>query len=271
MPAVEADAAQLRQVVMNLVLNAAEAIGEGEGGIVVRVRAEAVAPGGQGAGWLGADLTPGPHVYLEVEDTGCGMTEEMRRRIFEPFYTTKFMGRGLGLSAVLGIVRGHHGALQVDSAVGRGTRFRILLPALPGAAGAGVPDAPADPAWRGQGRVLLVDDEDHVRRLGRRMLERLGFEVVTVEGGAEALALLERPDSDFRCIVLDLAMPGMDGAETLAALQARGCRVPVLISSGYSESELEARFAGRLIAGVLPKPYELGTMTASLRKVCPAR
>jgi len=268
LPLVEADASQLRQVVMNLVLNAAEAVGDTEGVIAVRIRTVSVAPENREHDWLGATLQPGWYVCLEVVDTGCGMAPETLQRIFEPFFTTKFTGRGLGLSAVLGIVRSHRGALRVESELGRGTTFRVLLPAR---AAGGVPtvrETVPVAGWRGTGCVLLVDDEETVRRLGRRMLERLGFTVETAESGDEALWRVDAPGAAFVCIILDLSMPGLDGAGVLAALQERGNRVPVLLSSGYGASEVAERFADRGIAGVLPKPYELAKMTERLRAVC---
>ena len=268
LPLVEADASQLRQVVMNLVLNAAEAVGDTEGVIAVRIRTVSVAPENREHDWLGATLQPGWYVCLEVVDTGCGMAPETLQRIFEPFFTTKFTGRGLGLSAVLGIVRSHRGALRVESELGRGTTFRVLLPAR---AAGGVPtvrETVPVAGWRGTGCVLLVDDEETVRRLGRRMLERLGFTVETAESGDEALWRVDAPGAAFVCIILDLSMPGLDGAGVLAALQVRGNRVPVLLSSGYGASEVAERFADRGIAGVLPKPYELAKMTERLRAVC---
>ena len=162
LPAVTADASQIQQVIMNLVINAAEAIGDASGDDHPRHRGPAVTEAAARTMLVGQDVPPGTYVYLEVADTGCGMDQDTLSRIFEPFFTTKFTGRGLGLSAIMGIVRGHKGALRVYSEPGHGTTFKVLLPAL----GAG-PEAVAAPSggipWAGSGLVLVVDDDETVR------------------------------------------------------------------------------------------------------------
>ncbi len=244
MPAVLGDAVQLRQVLMNLVLNASEALGEEDGLVSVSAHAE------------------GGVVCLEVEDTGCGMDEATRARIFEPFFTTKFTGRGLGLAAVQGIVRGHGGRLEVDSRPGQGCRFRVYLPAT----GAPVParEAPAaDAGWRGEGPVLVVDDDEQVRGVAAEMVRSIGFDPVQAGDGQEALAKVER-GGRYRAVLLDLTMPRLDGVETLERLRALDADVPVVLMSGYSGRELSERYAGRGLAGFLQKPFTCEALRESL-------
>jgi signal transduction histidine kinase/CheY-like chemotaxis protein len=264
LPAIHADAAQLRQVVMNLILNASDAIGDRSGVITVSTGAMDCDRQYLRETWLDDDLAPGQYVYVEVTDTGCGMDEATRGKIFDPFFTTKMAGRGLGLAAVLGIVRGHRGAIKVYSEPGKGTTFKALFPASEQLACK--LDAPTPAAeWRGSGRLLLVDDEESVRSMGRRLLSRLGFEVVTARDGREALELFRGSAARFACVVLDLTMPHLNGEETYRELRRLDPAVRVLLSSGYSEHEITERFAGKGIAGFIPKPYQIATVAAALR------
>jgi len=189
LPAIEVDATQIRQVIMNLVINASEAIGEKSGYISLHTGLTRVDSAYLSGTLMDLDLVPGEYVFLEISDNGCGMSPETQARIFDPFYTTKFTGRGLGLAAVLGIVRGHKGALKVYSEVGRGTTFKLLFPA----AGNGLENSQAAvasaPAWHGDGTVLVVDDEETVRSTIARMIRLLGLDPVLVPDGREAVAL----------------------------------------------------------------------------------
>jgi len=265
LPLIEADAAQIRQVVVNLLTNASEALSP-EGGVITlatglmfgdRMTLDA----------LNAEpkLPEGPYVFLEVADTGSGMDLATRERMFEPFFSTKFTGRGLGLAAVLGIVRAHHGAIRVDSNPGRGTSVRILFPAFSPALTPTVADAPAQgkPPWTGHGVVLLVDDEPFVRDVGTRMLKQLGYRVEVASDGEEALRIVAERLAPFDAVILDLTMPRLDGAQTLAALRARQPALRVVLSSGYSEQDATARTPEAKWTAFLQKPYQLD----ALRKV----
>ncbi len=256
LPPVEADVAQLQQVVMNLVTNANEAIGERSGGITVST------------GLVSADreylatmheeadgLSPGRYVWLEVSDTGCGMDEETQRRLFEPFFTTKFTGRGLGMSAIRGIVRGHGGAIKVYSEPGRGTTVKVLLPAVGGRAEPlGEPNDVARPASCAA-RVLVVDDEESVREVAAMILEEAGFEVATAADGREAVARFRESPDAWDCVVLDMTMPRMNGAEAFREMRRIRPDVRVLLCSGYDEQAATAQFAGKGLAGFLQKPF----------------
>jgi len=258
LPPIEGDATQIRQIIMNLVINASEAIGESSGFINISTGAVHCDAAILRDAHSGEDLKEGLYVVLDVADTGCGMDDQTLNRLFEPFFTTKFTGRGLGMSAVLGIVRGHRGALKVDSTPGKGTTFRVLLPAAQVPKCDGVDAQPSEVNERIQeSLVLLVDDEETIRRLGRKMLERIGFRVLTAEDGREALRLYREQRQKIDLVILDLTMPHMDGEETLTALKQVDPKVRVLLASGYSNQELEARFAGEGLLGFLQKPYTM--------------
>lgn len=267
LPSLRGDPSQIRQVVMNLVINAAEALGDRGGVVTVSTGVMECCPDDLTGAYREERLAQGMYVWLEVSDTGCGMDPETRRRIFEPFFTTKFTGRGLGLSAVLGIVRGHHGALQVTSALGRGTTFKVLFPAAPPLGPQStLPPRPPLGAWRGIGIVLLVDDEDSVRAMGARMLERIGFQALVASDGQEALELYQVRREEIVLVLLDLTMPYMDGEETCRQLQHIDPQVRVVMTSGYTETEMTPRFTGQRLCGFLQKPYTLEGLTQCLRE-----
>ena len=265
LPTVDGDSAQIGQVLMNLVINGVEAIENGSGNVMVRTGTIWCDNDMFSAMWLKERLPEGRYVFLDVSDSGCGMNPETLSRIFDPFFTTKFTGRGLGLAAVLGIVRGHHGAIDVCSEIGKGSTFRILLPAGRTA------QAPAEdktvpsrttPGW---GTILLVDDEAPMRVLGKRMLERLGYKVQVASDGLEAISMFQDHRQDIRCVLMDLAMPRMDGKKALESLRAIDPGVKVIMSSGFSEDDLVAKFQDWNLAGILPKPYVIDALSARLR------
>ena len=265
LPAIEADPTQMRQVAMNLVINAAEAIGEAEGVISLSTGVLQCSEDDLRGNQFVESPAPGRYVSLEVTDTGCGMDAETRARIFDPFFTTKFTGRGLGLAAVLGIVRSHRGTLSVESEPGRGTTFRVLFPA---SAETAVPaESGRDaPPWRGTGTILLVDDEEAVRNIAARMLERCGFTVLRARDGREAVEIFRARTSEIVCVLLDLAMPRMDGEETYRELRRIHPGVRVVLASGYHDPEVAQRFRGADLAGFIAKPYRVEVLSAKLRE-----
>jgi CheY-like chemotaxis protein len=266
LPPVQADASQLQQLLMDLILNAAEAIGDSAGSILITTRAEEVGPD-YPAGPLTADeFIPGRCVRLEVEDSGCGMDSETMARIFDPFFTTKFTGRGLGLAATLGIVRGHHGDIQVWSKPGQGSRFRVLLPVaselvIP-APEASAPEA----ALEGSGTILLADDEDVVLETGRRALNRYGYRVLVARDGREAVETLRAHAAEVSLVLLDMTMPVMGGDEALGHLRAIRPEVPVVVSTGYSESEAQRRFGSCGPVSFIQKPYSAAQLAEIVKQ-----
>ncbi len=265
LPKVNIDATQIRQVLMNLVINASEAIGESDG--VVAISTGSVQCDSQYLKdmWRMDQLAGGRYVFLEVADTGCGMTREVIDKLFDPFFTTKFTGRGLGMAAVLGIVRGHHGAIKVQSDVGAGTTFQILLPASGSPGEVSLPEESVD-AWHGDGTVLLVDDEETVRDIGREMLKNLGYEVVTAANGVEALDIIA-VRQDINLVILDLTMPQMDGMQCFKALRPLKPELKVIMSSGFNEQEVTKQIEHEGLAGFIQKPYRLADLKAVLAQI----
>ncbi len=267
LPAVEADATQLRQVVMNLVVNAAEAI-EGEQGII------SITTGVQWADraylsevYLAPDLPEGAYVFIEVADNGRGMDAATRAKIFDPFFTTKFTGRGLGLAAVLGIVRGHKGALKVYSEPRKGSTFNVLLPSTTSATEPNATVPPPGVGWQGTGTVLVIDDEPDVRIIATRMLERFGLTVLMAHDGATGVELFRTHADSIVCVLLDMTMPKLDGQETFRLIQQIKPDVRVVLMSGYNEQEVISRFADKGIAAFLPKPFTPSDLRAKLQSV----
>jgi PAS domain S-box-containing protein len=265
LPGIDADPGQLQQIVMNLVINGAEAIGSEGGSVLVRTGVQDVdAHYISTMSSAGELLKPGQYVTLEVHDTGAGMDEATLAKIFDPFFTTKFAGRGLGLSAVLGIVRAHQGALKVYSRPGQGTTFKVLFRASANH----VVRAP-QPEKRelsGVGTVLVVDDEEVVRITAKHTLERYGYRTMLANDGADALATYRDQPGKIHLVLLDLTMPIMNGEETLRHLQAVNPKVRVLLSSGYNEIEAVQRFAGKGLAGFIQKPYTAAGLAEKVKE-----
>jgi two-component system cell cycle sensor histidine kinase/response regulator CckA len=267
LPSVEADATQMHQVIMNLITNASEALGDASGVISVSCGSMDCDRAFLSDGHLGDTLPEGRYVYLEVSDTGCGMDAETLSRIFDPFFTTKFMGRGLGLAAVLGIVRGHKGTIRVYSEPGQGTTFRILLPAVQGTPSDQAQTAEKSAAPRSGGTVLLVDDDSHVREVGSQMLESLGFRVLTAANGREGVEVFQEHGGEIECVILDLTMPIMGGEEAFRELRRLQSDVRVILSSGYNEQEATRSFMGKGLAGFVQKPYSVAKLRETLNGI----
>ena len=268
LPMIEADAAQIQQLIMNIIINGAEAVPEGMPGIVtITTRRQHVDSADVHTEGAAGDLAPGAYVLFEVSDTGSGMDEETKARIFDPFFTTKFTGRGLGLAAVLGIVRGHRGSIQVLSTLGEGTAFRVLLPVAGG-------DQERRPAaeegeaeyLHGTGLVLIVDDEEIVRKMAKSGLERFGYTVLVAENGARGLDIFRREADRLICVVLDLTMPVMSGEETLARMKAVRSDIPIILSSGFNEVQAVRRFKGKGLTAFLQKPYKAAVLLETIRR-----
>lgn len=264
LPGIEGDATQLHQVLMNLVINASEAIGDAEGSVTVKTRVVDHLSDDDLLGQHHDALPQGRYLCLEVSDSGCGMDEATLKKLFDPFFTTKFTGRGLGMAAVLGIVNSHQGAIRVASTPGRGTTFTLLFPVSDQRIAMTVK---ADKShWQGIGTVLLVDDEQTVRDIGKEMLGELGFRVLTADDGQEALVMVaEHPE--IWCVILDLTMPVMGGEQCFAELRKRVPNIKVVLSSGYDEQEVIGRFVGAGMAGFIRKPYQLKNLREALGRL----
>jgi len=267
LPRITADAGQMRQVLMNLVLNASESMGDNRGQIIVRTRAETLDSSTPAIRFQGLAPEPGRYVVLEVEDNGCGMTPEIQARIFEPYYTTKFSGHGLGLAAVLGIVKSHNGAIQVKSDPSKGTLFRLLFPVLASTAKETVPPFLALGPWRGSGIVLVVDDEPEVRAVVARALEVSGFSTRHANDGLEAVEYFKEQSNELRLVLLDLSMPRMDGEQAFHEMHRINPSVPVILMSGYSQKLSLDRFAKARPAAFLSKPFDYRTLQTCLRQL----
>ncbi len=266
-PKVMGDPAQVQQLIMNLVTNASEAIGEETSGLItIRTGVQQL-----DAGYIknlapAFPLEPGRYATLEVSDSGCGMSLETQARIFDPFFTTKFTGRGLGLSAMMGILRSHHGSLKIYSEVGRGSTFKLFLPATADSHETVSQVSPLE-HWRGQGTLLMVDDEPGARAVGRQAAELLGFAVLEAADGREAVEIFRSQHESLTLVIMDLTMPHMDGREAFLAIRNIDDSIPVILSSGYSESDAAQAFVGKGLAGFLQKPYRIEQFMTLVRKV----
>ena len=270
LPRIKADPSQIQQVVMNLITNASESIGDRPGAVRLRTgvltcdeatlrrsRADEIPPAGQ-------------FVVLEVTDTGCGMDESTQQRLFDPFFTTKFTGRGLGMSAILGIVRGHRGAIFVDSTVGQGATIRVLFPALANTAATLVePQSPASrpPTATPAGLILVVDDEEVVRRVCSQMLTRRGWRVLEAADGLQAIATFRRHSAEIVCVVLDLSMPHIGGIEVFRTLRRIRPDARVILSSGYGNDQSTGKkLTTEGLAGFIQKPYSTDALLSELER-----
>jgi len=271
-PHVRADVTQLRQLIMNLVINAAEAINASNGIITISSGVMECGEKFLREEYYNENLAPGTYVWLEVSDNGCGIDENIQKRIFDPFFSTKFTGRGLGLPAVLGIVRRHKGALKFSSECGKGTTFKILFPALSNvekkvSTELRTTKASVKTSNLGRIRILLVDDEEAIRVASRELMKRMGFDVVVAEDGVQALEIYKEQGNTISAIILDLTMPRMDGEETFLALKKINPNICVIISSGYKATDVSSQFEGQGLAGLLHKPYTQAEIAAVLKKV----
>ncbi|MDX2481394.1 MAG: PAS domain S-box protein [Desulfuromusa sp.] len=266
LPSVKADATQLQQIIMNLVINASDAIGENSGVIAISTGSMDCDRTYLQETWLDDNLPEGRYVFIEVADTGCGIEPATVPRIFEPFFSTKFTGRGLGMAAVLGIVRGHSGAIKIYTEVGKGSTFKILLPASTLPALKRDPEMAVTPLQE-TGLVLLVDDEETIRDIGKEMLSKFGFETVTAGDGEEALDIFKQQHNRIRFVLMDLTMPRMNGEEAFREFRKIDPAVKVIICSGYNEQEVSQKFVGKDLAGFLKKPYQFSELQKKIQEL----
>jgi PAS domain S-box-containing protein len=264
LPSIEVDSAQLQQVVMNLITNASEAIGETDGTITIGTGLREIEAREMDTVFSGQGLEPGPYVTLRVSDTGCGMKSEVLTRIFDPFFSTKGSGRGLGLSAMLGILRGHQAGIEIESEPGAGSVFQVHFRASQAEIPESVRTESGPPLDLFHGKVLLVDDEADLRASFAGMLVHLGFQVVAARDGIEALDRF-RP-GEFSLVFMDLTMPRMDGNEAFRQMKVLDPDVKVVLASGYSEQEAVEPLLGIRPAGFIQKPFSLQALTAVLEK-----
>ena len=265
-PPIEGDTSQIRQILMNLVTNAADSIKDGRGSITIATGIKECRASDLRTCRFFEDLIDGTYAFLKISDSGCGMDEKTQLKIFEPFFTTKFTGHGLGLASVQGIIRSHRGALDIESAPNQGTTFTIYLPASDKPSAAPPEPIPEGDDWKGDGTALVVDDEAPVIRLASRMLTRLGFDVISAGDGHEALKLFRENQDDISIVLLDLSMPNLSGHEVFLEMRRVKEDVPIILSSGYSQEDVVSLFTDHSPAGFVQKPYHLNTLRKSVRE-----
>jgi two-component system cell cycle sensor histidine kinase/response regulator CckA len=267
LPAISADVTQLRQIAMNLIVNASEAIGERSGVIAITTGAMDCDRSYLKSAFIDGDIPEGVYVYVEVSDTGCGMDAATKARIFDPFFSTKFAGRGLGLAAIIGIVRSHKGAIKVYSEPGRGSTFKVLFPTVSEPSVHHNAEDQSRAAVRLAGTILVADDDETIRSLARRTLERIGLQVLTASDGREAVDVYRQHAGQIRLVLLDMTMPHMNGEEAFREIRRIRPDCVVILSSGYNESDATSRFSGKGLAGFIQKPYRQSELIAKVGAV----
>jgi len=269
LPYIQADPGQMQQVIMNLIINGAQAIEDNPGMVTVVTGVQELdEDDGRYHHYTGKKLSPGSYVTLEVHDNGKGMAPEALSKIFDPFFTTKESGRGLGLAAVLGIVRGHKGGLYVYSEPEQGTTFKLLFPIIQEleAEKPVVDPLALMPSEVGKVKVLVIDDEAPVREAVVDILAMSGIEVIVATNGAEGIAFYQEQMADINLVILDLSMPGMNGKETFQQLRRIDPQVRVILSSGYNQVEATRHFLGKGLAAFLQKPFNAVDLLATVKK-----
>ncbi len=265
LPLASGEAMRLRQLLKEFLLNATESLGDAGGTIAIRTGITSVDDARRDALAVDGGIADGDHLFVEVQDTGAGMSAETLDRAFDPFFSTKPRRRGLGLAYAVGTVRVHRAAIEVDSAPGSGATVRLLLPMHPSPSGPMTgTQRTLTPATSGEA-ILVVDDESAVRDVTRRLLVRQGYEVFEASSGAQGITILEQARDRIRCVLLDISMPGMDGHETYARMRALVPTLPVVLVSGHSEQDLGGKFDRSGLAGFLQKPFDLGTLLRTAR------
>jgi PAS domain S-box-containing protein len=267
LPMIDADEGQVRQMVLNLVTNAAEALPASGGTYTIRTGERHCDQEFLRHTILHEDLPSGRYLSISVSDDGCGLEPGAVDRIFDPFFSTKFAGRGLGLASVLGIIRAHRAAITVDSALGEGSTFTVYFPVSRSGGGVIEEHMPIADDWHGSGLAVVADDEEGVRHVARRMFRRIGFDVEVVESGEEALDICRARGGEVALYVLDMSMPGMGGVEAAREILALQPNAKIVLSSAYTRNQIEAEKGNLPIAGFLHKPYERGTLCEHLASI----
>ncbi len=268
LPSVVGDPSQVRQVIMNLITNASDALGSDSGYISLEAGLLAADRAYLEDADSGVELAEGPYVYLEVSDTGCGMDPAAQASLYNPSFTTKGPGRGLGMAAVQGIVRDHGGAIKLDTVPGRGTTFKVLLAASDHVSMSEAPARQQDEAWDACGTVLVVDDEQIIREVARNILEDCGYNVLVAEDGRKALQVFSQHAENITAVLLDLTMPELDGAEAFIGLRRIRPGVRVVLSSGFDDNDsMIERFMTEEAVGFLKKPYRPAQLVERIRAV----
>ena len=268
LPAVAGDPTQLRQVVMNLITNARDAIINLPGRIILRTGVENCDSEYLASLYPYSNLAAGQYCYLEVSDDGNGMDSATLQRIFEPFFSTKASGHGLGLAAVLGIVRGHQGALKVHSEVGIGTTFTVYIPKVSGAVELpNTPDIPSDVTGQQHGTILVVDDEPTVRLVASRILSKYGFHVLTADNGRNAVDLFRTRSTQIDAVLMDMTMPQLSGEEASREILGMAPETKIILSSGFTKLETIDSFSDLKLAGFIQKPYRAQDLVEKLKHV----
>ncbi len=269
LPPIEADATQMRQVMMNLITNASEAIVDDTGVITVVTAAVKCDRTSLSSGQLDDELPEGTYVSCRVSDDGVGMDDATREKIFDPFFSTKFTGRGLGLAAVQGIVRGHKGTIRVASTLNEGTEFEILLPTSAASPEARANDnitGPVETGNRSAKSVLIIDDEKTVLTTTKQMLTEYGYHVLTAEDGHSGLEIFEKNADDISVVLLDLTMPKMGGEDTLAQIRKIRKNARIILMSGYNEQDIADRFPGDGPNELLEKPFGIASLIKKIER-----
>lgn len=266
-PFIKGDPGQIRQVIMNLITNASEALGAESGDITITTGSKYCDSGFLEQSDLYEEQEEGEYVFLEIKDTGCGMEPEVIENIFDPFFSKKFAGRGLGLAAVSGIVRGQKGAIRVESEPGRGSSFTVLFPAEK-AEDEAAQKSPglASPNETGN-TILVVDDENYILDTVKEMLESFGYSVLTASDGLEGVEIFREKADKIALVLLDLTMPRMGGSEAFREMSGINSDVPVIVVSGYNEEEVSQRFIGQMPAGFIKKPFQLRFLINKISEV----
>ncbi|MGC8845616.1 MAG: response regulator [Candidatus Hydrogenedens sp.] len=264
LPLINGEIGQLRSVLVNLVINASDAIGNRSGVIRIKTGVVDFTESYIRTTWFQEGIEKKKYIYMEVSDNGCGMPPETMSKIFDPFFTTKDTGRGLGLATIMGIIRAHSGTIKVYSEVGKGTTFKLFFPAIHG-----IEEQPREinnlSSWKGKGLILFADDEPVVLQVTTKMLEKLGFTVITAKDGREALQLFNEHKNKFSAIILDITMPHLDGTDVARIIRSEFPNLPIFLSTGFLQHTFSENDIDFPIQGFLTKPYNINTLIKNLK------